>query len=160
MKTLVMTLVMVTTGMANVVADNATQRFAYNQVMDGGQVKSEMVYKVEDGKYLTQHLQYNFTYDEQGRVTGKEALKWNEINNAYERYYCLNLNYEGESVNMQYALWNDESGAYTDIKSKAVYETSMDGANYQCYNWDAEAGNWDLQLEHRVGEEVRLYAGK
>jgi hypothetical protein len=34
---------------------------------------------VHDGKYLSQKLQYRFTYDDRNRLASKEALKWNRL---------------------------------------------------------------------------------
>lgn len=93
MKTLVMTTIFVVTVVINAFGGNIQENFAYNEVMNGNQVESQIVYKVENGKFLQNHLKYNFIYDAQGRTIQKEALKWNEIEQAFERFYCLNYNY-------------------------------------------------------------------
>ena len=93
MKTLVMTTIFVVTVVINAFGGNIQENFAYNEVMNGNQVESQIVYKVENGKFLQNHLKYNFTYDAQGRTIQKEALRWNEIEQAFERFYCLNYNY-------------------------------------------------------------------
>ena len=90
MKTLVMTTIFVVTVVINAFGGNIQENFAYNEVMNGNQVESQIVYKVENGKFLQNHLKYNFTYDAQGRTIQKEALRWNEIEQAFERFYCLN----------------------------------------------------------------------
>lgn len=89
MKTLVMTTIFVVTVVINAFGGNIQENFAYNEVMNGNQVESQIVYKVENGKFLQNHLKYNFIYDTQGRTIQKEALKWNEIEQAFERFYCL-----------------------------------------------------------------------
>lgn len=105
MKTLVMTTIFVVTVVINAFGGNIQENFAYNEVMNGNQVESQIVYKVENGKFLQNHLKYNFTYDAQGRTIQKEALRWNEIEQAFERFYCLNYNYT-EPVRM----WNMPCG--------------------------------------------------
>ena len=87
MKTLVMTTIFVVTVVINAFGGNIQENFAYNEVMNGNQVESQIVYKVENGKFLQNHLKYNFIYDAQGRTIQKEALKWNEIEQAFERFY-------------------------------------------------------------------------
>ena len=57
----------------NAFGGNIQENFAYNEVMNGNQVESQIVYKVENGKFLQNHLKYNLTYDAQGRTIQKEA---------------------------------------------------------------------------------------
>ena len=53
-------------------ANGANEGFAYNTEMANNQVTSQYVYKQTDcGKYLSQHLKYNFTYDAQHRLIQK-----------------------------------------------------------------------------------------
>ena len=114
---------------------NIQENFAYNEVMNGNQVESQIVYKVENGKFLQNHLKYNFTYDAQGRTIQKEALKWNEIEQAFERFYCLNYNYTEAGTDVEYALWDNKMNAYSDVKEKAVYLQAGDDINYLSYKW-------------------------
>ena len=89
-----MTLIFAANSLINISASIMTDKFAYNYVTDDKeQVQTEMVYKV-DNQYLQHYIQYNYTYDDEGRVICKEALKWNDIRQAYERYYCLNFEYD------------------------------------------------------------------
>ena len=108
MKTLVMTTIFVVTVVINAFGGNIQENFAYNEVMNGNQVESQIVYKVENGKFLQNHLKYNFTYDAQGRTIQKEALKWNEIEQAFERFYCLNYNYTEAGTDVEYALMGQQ----------------------------------------------------
>lgn len=158
MKTLVMTVIFGVTNLVNSVAGNVDDKYAYNYVMDeNDQVQSELVYKA-DGKYLEHHLKYEYAYDEAGRVTKKEAYKWNEIKQAYERYYCLTYGYDADRVALEYALWNETDGDYTDGKQRTVYSLSFDGVNYQAYEWDGGLNDWQLRAEHDVTADTGLLA--
>lgn len=158
MTALVMTVIFVANGLVNSVAGNLNDKYAYNHVMDGNdQVQSEMVYKV-DGKYLEHYLKYDYTYDEAGRVVEKKAYKWDEIKQAYERYYCLTYGYDADGVSLEYALWNEKEGGYTDGKQRAVYSLTLDGVNYQAYEWDGRQNGWELQAEHDVTDGASLLA--
>ena len=59
MKTLVMTTIFVVTVVINAFGGNIQENFAYNEVMNGNQVESQIVYKVENGKFLQNHLNLN-----------------------------------------------------------------------------------------------------
>lgn len=159
MKTLVMTAIFAMTSMVNAFSANTEKSFAYNVVMDGEKVETQMVYEVEDGKFLHNHLQYNFKYDAENRLIQKEALKWNEIENAYERYYCLNYNYTEAGADVEYALWDEKANAYSDVREKAVYMQNGGNLNYLGYKWDEKQGDWNLLVEHALGtEDVKLLA--
>lgn len=161
MKTLVMTAIFAVTGLANVVATNVEKNFVYNEVRNGNQVESKMVYKLNDDKYLNYHLKYNFKYDAENRILQKEVLKWNEINQAFERYYCLNYNYSEAGTDVEYAMWNNETNDYSDVKEKAVYLYSGDGISYLSYKWNDKDSDWKLMAEQTAGsDDTQLFAGK
>lgn len=160
MKTLAMAMIMAMTGITNAMANDAKDNFAYNTTEQNGQITSQTVYKVEDGKYLQHHLRHEFTYDAQGRVTRKETLKWNEIEKAYERTYCLNFQYSESGTDVEYALWNAATNDYSDIREKALYLYAGDTVNYLAYEWNEAANDWNLLVEHTVAdsENVQLLA--
>lgn len=160
MKTLVMTAIFAVTAMVNAFGSNVEKEFVYNDVMDGQQVVSQMVYEMKGDKYLNFHLKYNFKYDAENRIIQKEALKWNEIEQAFERYYCLNYNYSEAGTDVEYALWDNTTNDYSDIKEKVIYLQAGDSVNYLSYKWNEKANDWNLMVEHATAEEdVRLLAG-
>lgn len=160
MKTLVMTAIFAVTAMVNAFGSNVEKEFVYNDVMDGEQVVSQMVYEMKGDKYLNFHLKYIFKYDAENRIIQKEALKWNEIEQAFERYYCLNYNYSEAGTDVEYALWDNTTNDYSDIKEKVIYLQAGDSVNYLSYKWNEKANDWNLMVEHDTSkEDVRLLAG-
>ena len=110
--------------------------------MDGDRVETKNVYKVKEDKYLQNHLQYNYAYDAEGRVSSKEVSKWSKGNQRFEKQYCLNFSYDGGEVNVEYAAWNSKDNAYTDVKTKAVYQINGMGVNYQSYEWNKKESSF------------------
>ena len=96
MKTLVVSVVIAMTSVFNAFSNGNLTQFAYNTTTDGEKVESQTVYTVKNGKYLQQHLKYNYTYDDKGNVSQKEVLKWNEITKVFEKQYCLNITYNAQ----------------------------------------------------------------
>ena len=144
MKTLVLSVVFAVTSIVNAVNNNSLEGFAYNTRMDGDRVETKNVYKVKEDKYLQNHLQYNYAYDAEGRVSSKEVSKWSKGNQRFEKQYCLNFSYDGGEVNVEYAAWNSKDNAYTDVKTKAVYQINGMGVNYQSYEWNKKESSWNL----------------
>ncbi len=122
------------------------QGFAYNTKTTGNVVTSEVVYKKHEGKYLHHHLTYNYTYDEQQRLTKKEVLKWNAAQGKWERSHCLHYAYNPLGYSIEYALWNRQGNAYSDVSAKQVYDESLPGtATVALYKWNKNEKNWTVQ---------------
>ena len=91
------------------------------------------------------------TYDEQNRLIQKEVLKWNESTQSFEKHHSLNFFYT-DDVTVEYALWNEQSSAYTDIKQKAVYrQTDSSVLRYLSYEWDEKNNDWSLTAPSHDG---------
>ncbi|MDC1811911.1 MULTISPECIES: DUF3836 domain-containing protein [Bacteroides] len=164
MKTLVISAIIAMTSLVNVVsaaAVNRTDNFAYNTETNDGRVETQTVFKVENQKFLHRHLKYNYIYDNSGRISQKEVLKWNESTQSFEKHHSLNFFYT-DDVTVEYALWNEQSNAYTDIKQKAVYrQTNSSVLRYLSYEWDEKNNDWSLTADHHMTDEsVQLLAEK
>ena len=153
MKALVLSVVFALTSVVNAVSGNNVKDFAYNTEMNEGRVKTETVFKVENRKYLHNHLQYNYAYNAEGLVSAKEVLKWNKENQRFEKQYCLNFSYDGTNINVEYAAWNSKMNAYADVKAKTVYQINAMGTNYQSYKWNKKDNSWNLTAEHSTQPE-------
>ena len=161
MKTLVVSVVFALTSVVNAVSNNNLEGFAYNTEMNEGRVKTETVFKVENRKYLYNHLQYNYSYNAEGRISAKEVLKWSKENQRFEKQYCLNFSYDGTDINVEYVAWNSKMNTYADVKAKAVYQIDAMGAIYQSYKWNKKDNSWNLTAEHSTqAEEIMLFAEK
>lgn len=152
MRTLVLSAIIAMTSVVNAVSGNRTNNFAYNTEVNGEHTVTQTVFKVENDKYLHNHLKYSYTYDNEGRVSAKEVLKWNEISAGFEKQYCLNFNYNGEETSIQYAIWNKEEMAYSNVKEKSVYQSSESTLHYQSYEWNKKENNWELIAEHNISQ--------
>lgn len=154
-----MTAIMAATSLVNASAALIPGEFVYNKTTDDtGLVQTETVYRVEDGKYLKHHLKYEYAYDETGRMVRKEARKWDEASQSYERYYCMDVNYRLTATDVLYAAWDDETGTYSARREKATYQLTPEGVAYQGYEWSEHMQDWNLLLAHNEGSQVELLA--
>ena len=124
-------------------------KFAYNVEMANDAVVSKVVYKkINDGKHLSHHLKYNYTYDEQERLVKKEVLKWNSIYEKWEHSHCLNYVYNMSGFSLEYALWNNKESDYTKTIAKQIYNDMMNGAvNITLYKWNKLDNDWVVQSD-------------
>ena len=105
-------------------ASNPTQ-YVKNEEMTGELVTARTIFKNEDG-HLFRHLRYTYTYDNENRVTSKEASKWDSSQEAWVPYFKMDVSYANNEVELNYARWNSKSNAYDSNIKKTVYEMNDD----------------------------------
>ena len=105
-------------------ASNPTQ-YVKNEEMTGELITAKTIFKNEDG-HLFRHLRYTYTYDNENRVTSKEASKWDSSKEAWVPYFKMDVFYANNEVELSYARWNSKSNAYDSSIKKTVYEMNDD----------------------------------
>ena len=123
--------VMVAVVMASVMnfsasASNPTQ-YVKNEEMTGELMTAKTIFKNEDG-HLFRHLRYTYTYDNENRVTSKEASKWDSSKETWVPYFKMDVSYANNEVELSYARWNSKSNAYASNVEKTVYELNDSNA--------------------------------
>ena len=105
-------------------ASNPNQ-YVKNEEMTGELITARTIFKNEDG-HLFRHLRYTYTYDNENRVTSKEASKWDSSQEAWVPYFKMDVSYTNSEVELSYARWNSKSNAYDSSIKKTVYEMNDD----------------------------------
>ncbi len=105
-------------------ASNPTQ-YVKNEEMTGELMTAKTIFKNENG-HLFRHLRYTYTYDNENRVTSKEASKWDSSKEAWVPYFKMDVSYANNEVELSYARWNSKSNAYDSSIEKTVYEMNDD----------------------------------
>jgi len=107
-------------------ASNPTQ-YVKNEEMTGELMTAKTIFKNEDG-HLFRHLRYTYTYDNENRVTSKEASKWDSSKETWVPYFKMDVSYANNEVELSYARWNSKSNAYDSKVEKTVYELNDSNA--------------------------------
>ena len=124
----VLMVVVVMASVMNFTASAATPtQYVKNEEMTGELMTAKTIFKNEDG-HLYRHLRYTYTYDNENRVTRKEASKWDASKEAWMPYFKMNMEYSNNEVELSYARWSSKSNAYDSNIQKSVYEVSDDNA--------------------------------
>lgn len=108
-------------------AVNPTQ-YVTNNEMTGEMITAKNIFRNENG-HLFRHLRYTYTYDNESRVTSKEASKWNSEKEVWVPYFKLDVEYSDNGVELNYACWNNKSNAYDSNVQKTVYELNDSSVN-------------------------------
>ncbi|MDR2969463.1 MAG: DUF3836 domain-containing protein [Tannerellaceae bacterium] len=114
-----------------------------------------------DGKYLELHRKYNFSYDRQGRMTKKEAYKWDASRKKWNPDYLLTYNYSPEQIEAEYAVWNKREKTYNPPKEKVIYTQGEKGIfAYLGYKRtdSSEGEGWELVTNLTDMQSNQLWA--
>ena len=109
-------------------------------------------------------MKYDFTYDDQKRMSAKEAFKWDAASEKWTPYFKINYTYTSNEITLVYARWNDSHKAYDASVEKSVYELNdanmpIAYMNYKWndYKWIEEAGaNWAINTATPAMNEASL----
>lgn len=123
LKTVIISALLLVCGL-NASADNKSN-LIYNSEEVNGVMVGQTVYKME-GSALANYMKYNYTYDNQKRMTESEALKWNSIKNSWDNDMCIRYAYQGKSITTTYYKWNKKQGEYVLVPEMTV---TMDNPN-------------------------------
>ena len=86
--------------------------YLYNADMEDGTVNKIEVYQKNDQQQMTQKMEYCYEYDEQGRLSNKEMLSWNEATQSWAKDSRLTYKYYKNGYNVEVSYWNQETQAY------------------------------------------------
>lgn len=107
-----------------------------NNFITNEEVKNEMVVAKtifkQDGNQLYRHMRYEFTYDNQKRLVGKEAYKWNSSRDQWEPYFKMSYQYGEDEITMSYARWNESHKEFDKDMKKSIYKLNDDNMPVAC----------------------------
>lgn len=133
-------------------AMNSGAKAQDNNFITNEEVKDELVVAKtifkQDGAQLYRHLRYEFTYDDQKRLTAKEATKWDGSKDEWVPYFKMTYHYGDDEITMSYARWNKAHKAYDKDVKKSVYELNDENipVAYKNYMQVQDIRNSDLTM--------------
>ena len=107
--------------------------FITNEEKVGDLIVSKVIYKLDGSLY--RHMKYDFTYDEQKRMTSKEAFKWDARREKWNPYFKIDYTYSDGQITLTYARWNEAHKAYDAQVEKSVYELNENNMPVACVNY-------------------------
>lgn len=123
--------------------------FAYNPEIKDQVVLAKTVYKKDNtGLFLTRHLKYEYSYDHQKRLVRKEALKWNDLSEQWEKSHCYSFHYNDGGYSVEFARWNRKINNYADVIEKCIYYQNENMLfTVQTYKRERNSDEWKLKNE-------------
>ena len=98
--------------------------YLYNADLEDGVINKIEVYECHADQQMKQKMEYCYDYDEQGRLTVKEQLTWDEAANQWQKSSRLTYKYYKNGYNVEVSHWNTERQAY-DLPSEVTLYRSQ-----------------------------------
>lgn len=135
--------------------------FITNEEVKNELVVAKTIFK-QDGAQLYRHIRYEYSYDDQKRLTCKEASKWDGAKDEWTPYFKMTYQYGNDEITMSYARWNESHKAYDKDMKKSVYELNDENmpVAYKLYNQDAPKSELTLVSYNRTDYVANILAFK
>ena len=145
-------------GITNAELKAQEENFVTNEIKDGDLVTSKVIYRMDGSLY--RHMKYDFSYDNQKRMTAQEAFKWDGSRDKWMPYFKITYLYGGNEITMEYARWNERHKAYIDSVEKSVYELNADNmpVAYVNYKWNEAGKDWSFNTLNKCDNDFELMA--
>ena len=128
------------------------------------EVKNELVVAKtifkQDGAQLYRHIRYEYSYDDQKRLTCKEASKWDGAKDEWIPYFKMTYQYGYDEITMSYARCNESHKAYDkDMKKKKKKKNKKNKpVAYKLYNQDAPKSELTLVSYNKTDYVANILA--
>jgi len=86
--------------------------YLYNGDVEDGVVNKIEVYEKNASEQMTQKMEYCYEYDEQGRLTNKEMMGWDEATKTWKKDSRLSYKYYKNGYNVEVSYWNEDKQEY------------------------------------------------
>ena len=143
---------------------NSEVKAQENNFITNEEVKNELVVAKtifkKDGSQLYRHIRYEFTYDDQNRLTGKQASKWDGAREEWMPYFKMSYQYSNNEITMLYARWNDSHKAFDSDVKKSVYELNDENmpVAYKNFKQNTDKSDWTMVSFNKVDYTYNLLA--
>ena len=111
--------------MLNMTAQTSEKYFVNNNVMTNGNVTTVHTCEIVLDT-LSQKLKTVYDFDQQGRVTKRELMKWNERKQQWVNLKRWTYKYDGVRTSIDFAVWNKHKGCYNPVRDRKVYDFISD----------------------------------
>lgn len=141
-------------------ANDVNAPYLYNSDLKDGVIHKIEVYE-QKGNQMCAKMEYRYEYDEQGRLTSREVVRWDATKKGWVNDFRHNYKYYKNGYNMETCKWDAEKSAYDVPSEVTLYrEVAPSVTSVKTYRMN-EAKN-DMVLTNRMlcMEPLEMIAGR
>lgn len=103
----------------------SAKTYMYDTKEENGKVISKVVFVQENG-LLNREVMYEFSYNNDGKVSEKKAFRWNEKTNEWTPYYLMTYQYTDDTIQSEYKIWDKKKQSYQNTQSMSMSINNYD----------------------------------
>lgn len=100
-------------------ANDVNSQYLYNSDLEDGVIHKIEVYEKKANDQMCAKMEYRYSYDEQGRLTTREVVRWDEAKKDWVNDFRHTYKYYKNGYNMETSKWDAERQTY-DIPSEVT----------------------------------------
>ena len=93
-------------------ANDVNAPYLYNSDLEDGVIHKIEVYEQKAEGQLCAKMEYRYSYDEQGRLTTREVVRWDEAKKQWVNDFRHTYKYYKNGYNMETSKWDTTLQAY------------------------------------------------
>ena len=130
-------------------ANDVNSSYLYNSDLEDGVIHNIEVYEQKAEGQMCAKMEYRYSYDEQGRLTSREVMRWDSSKQYWVNDFRHTYKYYKNGDNMETSKWDAEHQTY-DIPSEVTLyrEVAPSVTSVRTYRMN-EAKN-DMYLINRM----------
>ena len=100
-------------------ANDVNAPYLYNSDMEDGVIHKIEVYEQKTDNQVCAKMEYRYSYDEQGRLTSREVMRWDDSRQDWVNDFRHTYKYFKNGYNMETSKWDSAKQAY-DLPSEVT----------------------------------------
>ena len=93
-------------------ANDVNSQYLYNSDLEDGVIHKIEVYEQKAEGQMCAKMEYRYSYDEQGRLTTREVMRWDEAKKDWVNDFRHTYKYYKKGYNMETSKWDNTLQAY------------------------------------------------
>ena len=93
-------------------ANDVNSQYLYNSDLEDGVIHKIEVYEQKAEGQMCAKMEYRYSYDEQGRLTSREVVRWDEAKKDWVNDFRHTYKYYKNGYNMETSKWDAAQQAY------------------------------------------------
>ena len=93
-------------------ANDVNAPFVYNSDLEDGIIHKIEVYEKKSDGMLSAKLEYRYSYDEQGRLTSREVMRWDDSRKQWVNDFRHIYKYYRNGYNIETSKWDSTQNGY------------------------------------------------
>ena len=130
-------------------ANDVNSQFLYNSDLEDGVIHKIEVYEQKAEGQMCAKMEYRYSYDEQGRLTSREVMRWDEPKQDWVNDFRHTYKYYKNGFNMETSKWDASRQCY-DLPSEVTLYREVAPNVTSVKNYRLNAAKNDVYLTNSL----------